>query len=193
MTPQTSLTTPKMEYLAVPLKVSRVALGTWAIGGWMWGGTDEDESIPTIRAALEHGDQPHRYGAGVRLRPLRRDRRRGARRRRPAHAGRIATKVGLDGRTANCTATPAGPDRAGGRGLPAPAADRRHRHLPGPLAGPRRGHRGDRGSDGGALSAGQDPRDRGQQLSSAQMERFAPCAVAYRAAAIQPVRARRRE
>ena len=23
------------------LKVSPVALGTWAIGGWMWGGTDE--------------------------------------------------------------------------------------------------------------------------------------------------------
>jgi hypothetical protein len=21
--------------------VSRVAIGTWAIGGWMWGGTDE--------------------------------------------------------------------------------------------------------------------------------------------------------
>jgi aryl-alcohol dehydrogenase-like predicted oxidoreductase len=34
------------------LKVSRIALGTWAIGGWMWGGTDERESIRTIRAAL---------------------------------------------------------------------------------------------------------------------------------------------
>src|SRR2546429_7844724 len=37
------------------LEVSRVALGTWAIGGWMWGGTDEAESIATIRAAVEHG------------------------------------------------------------------------------------------------------------------------------------------
>ncbi|HMH98169.1 MAG TPA: general stress protein, partial [Bradyrhizobium sp.] len=37
------------------LKVSPVALGTWAIGGWMWGGTDEAESISTIRSALEHG------------------------------------------------------------------------------------------------------------------------------------------
>ena len=35
------------------LEVSRVALGTWAIGGWMWGGTDEAESIATIRAALD--------------------------------------------------------------------------------------------------------------------------------------------
>lgn len=24
---------------------SAVGLGTWAIGGWMWGGTDERESV----------------------------------------------------------------------------------------------------------------------------------------------------
>jgi aryl-alcohol dehydrogenase-like predicted oxidoreductase len=38
----------KMEFVELPgtsLKVSRIALGTWAIGGWMWGGTDERESI----------------------------------------------------------------------------------------------------------------------------------------------------
>ena len=27
------------------LQASRVGLGTWAMGGWMWGGTDERESI----------------------------------------------------------------------------------------------------------------------------------------------------
>ena len=27
------------------LAVSRVGLGTWAIGGWMWGGTDDTESV----------------------------------------------------------------------------------------------------------------------------------------------------
>jgi aryl-alcohol dehydrogenase-like predicted oxidoreductase len=32
---------------------SRIGLGTWAIGGWMWGGTDEAEAIATIRGALE--------------------------------------------------------------------------------------------------------------------------------------------
>ncbi len=37
------------------LAVSRVGLGTWAIGGWMWGGTDDDESVNTIQAALERG------------------------------------------------------------------------------------------------------------------------------------------
>jgi aryl-alcohol dehydrogenase-like predicted oxidoreductase len=51
-----------------PLKVSRVALGTWAIGGWMWGGTDEAQSVSTIRAALEHGinliDTAPVYGFG---------------------------------------------------------------------------------------------------------------------------------
>jgi len=51
-----------------PLKISRVALGTWAIGGWMWGGTDEAQSVSTIRAALEHGinliDTAPVYGFG---------------------------------------------------------------------------------------------------------------------------------
>ena len=50
------------------LEVSRVALGTWAIGGWMWGGTDEAESIGTIQAAVEHGitliDTAPAYGFG---------------------------------------------------------------------------------------------------------------------------------
>src|SRR5207253_5323254 len=41
--------------LGTSLEVSRVALGTWAIGGWMWGGTDETESIATIRAAVDQG------------------------------------------------------------------------------------------------------------------------------------------
>jgi aryl-alcohol dehydrogenase-like predicted oxidoreductase len=50
------------------LEVSRVALGTWAIGGWMWGGTDEAESIATIRAAVDRGinliDTAPAYGFG---------------------------------------------------------------------------------------------------------------------------------
>ena len=35
------------------LTVSRLGLGTWAIGGWMWGGSDELESIKTIHAAID--------------------------------------------------------------------------------------------------------------------------------------------
>jgi aryl-alcohol dehydrogenase-like predicted oxidoreductase len=43
-------------------------VGTWAIGGWMWGGTDEEESAKTIRAAVERGiiliDTAPAYGFG---------------------------------------------------------------------------------------------------------------------------------
>jgi aryl-alcohol dehydrogenase-like predicted oxidoreductase len=60
-----------MERAGIPgtsLEVSRVALGTWAIGGWMWGGTNERESVATIRAAVEHGinliDTAPVYGFG---------------------------------------------------------------------------------------------------------------------------------
>jgi aryl-alcohol dehydrogenase-like predicted oxidoreductase len=60
------------EFVDIPeaqLKVSRVALGTWAMGGWMWGGTDQRESIATIHAALHQGinliDTAPVYGFGV--------------------------------------------------------------------------------------------------------------------------------
>src|ERR1700730_3577293 len=36
----------------IPLPISRIGLGTWAIGGWMWGGRDESESIKIIQNAL---------------------------------------------------------------------------------------------------------------------------------------------
>jgi aryl-alcohol dehydrogenase-like predicted oxidoreductase len=37
------------------LVTSRIGLGTWAMGGWMWGGTDEAQSIATIRSAIDPG------------------------------------------------------------------------------------------------------------------------------------------
>jgi aryl-alcohol dehydrogenase-like predicted oxidoreductase len=47
---------------------SRIALGTWAVGGTMWGGSEEQESVRTIRAALERGinliDTAPVYGFG---------------------------------------------------------------------------------------------------------------------------------
>src|SRR5271167_2093221 len=50
------------------LITSRIGLGTWAIGGWMWGGTDEAESIATIRSAVARGvtliDTAPAYGFG---------------------------------------------------------------------------------------------------------------------------------
>jgi len=57
-----------IEIGASGLTASRIALGTWAIGGWMWGGTDLDESIRTIRSAIERGitliDTAPVYGFG---------------------------------------------------------------------------------------------------------------------------------
>lgn len=60
-----------MEYVNVSdldLKVSRITLGTWAIGGWQWGGTDERESIATILKAIDSGvttiDTAPIYGFG---------------------------------------------------------------------------------------------------------------------------------
>src|SRR5260370_38864426 len=49
------------------LRVSRVALGTWAIGGWMWGGTDDARSLATIREALERGVNPIDTAPGYRF------------------------------------------------------------------------------------------------------------------------------
>jgi aryl-alcohol dehydrogenase-like predicted oxidoreductase len=74
MSPSTQVRIPAVEIEFVdipktPLKVSRVALGTWAMGGWMWGGTDQRESVATIHAALHQGinliDTAPAYGFGV--------------------------------------------------------------------------------------------------------------------------------
>jgi aryl-alcohol dehydrogenase-like predicted oxidoreductase len=47
---------------------ARIGLGTWSIGGSMWGGTDQADAVKTIRAALEHGitlvDTAPVYGFG---------------------------------------------------------------------------------------------------------------------------------
>ncbi len=50
------------------VKVSAVTLGTWAIGGWMWGGTDDDVAVAAIRKAIDCGvtsiDTAAIYGMG---------------------------------------------------------------------------------------------------------------------------------
>jgi aryl-alcohol dehydrogenase-like predicted oxidoreductase len=52
----------------VPQSISRVGLGTWAIGGSMWGGADENESIRAIHYAIDEGinliDTAPAYGFG---------------------------------------------------------------------------------------------------------------------------------
>ena len=74
MSPSTQVRMPAIEteFVDIPktqLKVSRVALGTWAMSGWMWGGTDQRESVATIHAALHQGinliDTAPVYGFGM--------------------------------------------------------------------------------------------------------------------------------
>jgi aryl-alcohol dehydrogenase-like predicted oxidoreductase len=58
----------KISIGASGVKTSRIGLGTWAIGGWMWGGTDEAQSIATIHSAIDRGvtliDTAPAYGFG---------------------------------------------------------------------------------------------------------------------------------
>lgn len=51
------------------VKVSRIILGTWALGGWMWGGTEGNEPIRAVQASLDAGittiDTAPMYGFGM--------------------------------------------------------------------------------------------------------------------------------
>jgi aryl-alcohol dehydrogenase-like predicted oxidoreductase len=89
----------EMEFIDIPgtsMRVSRIALGTWAIGGWMWGGSNESDAISAIHAALDRGinliDTAPVYGFGHSEEIVGKALAAGGRRKRVF----IATKVGLD-------------------------------------------------------------------------------------------------
>lgn len=50
------------------LTISAITLGTWAVGGWMWGGTEDREALAAIAKALDAGvtsiDTAPAYGFG---------------------------------------------------------------------------------------------------------------------------------
>src|SRR5262249_57908851 len=88
-----------MESAAIPgtsLVVSRIGLGTWAIGGWMWGGSDDEQSIRTIQSAVDRGitliDTAPVYGFGRSEEIVGAALSSGGRRAKAV----IATKVGLE-------------------------------------------------------------------------------------------------
>lgn len=61
-----------MEYRTLgqsEIKVSELAFGAWAIGGWMWGGADSKDAIKAIETAIDHGmttiDTAAVYGFGL--------------------------------------------------------------------------------------------------------------------------------
>src|ERR1700735_1003710 len=80
----------------IPLPISRIGLGTWAIGGWMWGGSDEAESIKTIQRAVDLGinliDTAPVYGFGHSEEIVGKALAEGGRRDKAV----LATKVGLE-------------------------------------------------------------------------------------------------
>jgi aryl-alcohol dehydrogenase-like predicted oxidoreductase len=49
-------------------EISTIGMGTWATGGWMWGGQDDEASLEAIHAAVDHGvnwiDTAPIYGSG---------------------------------------------------------------------------------------------------------------------------------
>ncbi|MFP4129454.1 MAG: aldo/keto reductase [Halorhodospira sp.] len=88
-----------METTPIPgtdLEPTRVGLGTWAIGGWLWGGTDEAASIRTVQAAVDRGvtlvDTAPVYGMGTSEELVGRALSEGGRRQQVV----LATKLGLD-------------------------------------------------------------------------------------------------
>nr|WP_154324562.1 aldo/keto reductase [Pantoea sp. 201603H] len=62
------MTIETLQIPGIPQPVSRIALGTWAIGGSMWGGADDGQSIATLRQAVDQGinliDTAPVYGLG---------------------------------------------------------------------------------------------------------------------------------
>jgi aryl-alcohol dehydrogenase-like predicted oxidoreductase len=85
-----------VDILGTPIRAARIALGTWAIGGWMWGGSNESDAISAIHSALDRGinliDTAPVYGFGRSEEIVGKALAIGGRRKRTF----IATKVGLD-------------------------------------------------------------------------------------------------
>ncbi len=51
------------------VKITPISFGAWAIGGWMWGGTDRKQAVRAIEASIEMGitsiDTAPAYGFGL--------------------------------------------------------------------------------------------------------------------------------
>src|SRR5215210_1628024 len=61
-----------MEYKKIgesELELSVISFGAWAVGGWMWGGTERKDAVEAIRASYDLGvtsiDTAPIYGQGT--------------------------------------------------------------------------------------------------------------------------------
>ncbi len=61
-----------MEYITLgqsDVKISKLAFGAWAIGGWLWGGADQKDAVKAIETAIDNGmttiDTAAVYGFGL--------------------------------------------------------------------------------------------------------------------------------
>lgn len=59
----------RIPFSTTDIQVTRIALGTWAMGGWMWGGADADDAVRAVHEALDLGimtiDTAPVYGFGI--------------------------------------------------------------------------------------------------------------------------------
>ena len=197
MSLSTQLRTPTVEteFVAIPetqLIVSRVALGTWAMGGWMWGGTDTRESVATIHAALDQGinliDTAPVYGFGVSEEIV------GAALEGVRSRAVIATKTGLEWRDGkvyrNATRARIMQEVDDSlRRLRTDYIDIYQVHWPDPLVPVEETAEAMRS----LYEQGKDPRHRREQLLGCPDGALPPSGAAARAAAtLQPIRARHR-
>ena len=119
-------------------EISTIGIGTWATGGWMWGGQDDEASIQAIHAAVDHGvnwiDTAPIYGSGHSEVVVGRALQALPAARRPL----VFTKFGLGENSEDAVEVG---DAGGGarrvRRQPAAPRRRRHRPLPAALAGRR--------------------------------------------------------
>lgn len=130
MSAQTARSNVRMEVIGIPgtqMTASRIALGTWTIGGWMWGGTDETQSIRTIHEAIERGitliDTAPVYGFGRSEEVVGQALAVSGRRQQGAHCNQA--RPGLEGWQA-VSQCQSGAHLPENRRLPAASADRRH-------------------------------------------------------------------
>ena len=146
-------------------EISTIGIGTWATGGWMWGGQDDDASVQAIHAAVDHGvnwiDTAPIYGSGHSEAVVGRALRELPAARRPL----VFTKFGLgDDSEASRRARRRARRRAAPSATPACSASASTPSISTSCTGRRAADRRDGGRLRRAAEGRQDPRDRRVEL-----------------------------